>query len=136
MTDQVIVNKVAIIERCIIRIKEEYAFNPENLKNFTRQDSIILNIQRACEAAISLAMHLIAEKGWGLPQSSREAFEILRVKGVISEQLAVTLKGMVGFRNLAVHDYQSINLKIVQKIIEQHLGDLQEFAQVMLEYKQ
>ncbi len=36
--------------------------SPENLEDFTKQDSIILNIQRACEASIDLAMHIVAGK--------------------------------------------------------------------------
>ncbi|MDV2887450.1 hypothetical protein RYX45_19920, partial [Alkalihalophilus pseudofirmus] len=48
-------NKINIIERCIRRIHEEYENNPEHLKNFTKQDSIVLNLQRACEASIDLA---------------------------------------------------------------------------------
>ncbi|GAW29329.1 DUF86 domain-containing protein [Carboxydocella sp. ULO1] len=51
-------------------------------------------------------MHVIAEQGWGVPQNSREAFDILLEKGIIDEKLSKNLKGMVGFRNLAVHDYQ------------------------------
>lgn len=46
MNDDVIINKITVIERCIKRINEEYANDPENLKNYTKQDSIILNIQR------------------------------------------------------------------------------------------
>lgn len=56
--NDVILNKTTTIERCINRIQEVYAGNPENLKDFTKQESIILNIQRACEASIDLAMHI------------------------------------------------------------------------------
>lgn len=128
MKNDVILNKVQVIERCIKRINEEYDNNPGNLKNLTRQDSIILNIQRACEACIDLAMHIISEKGLGIPQSSREAFDILCNNGIIHDELAARLKGMVGFRNIAVHDYQQLNLEIVQKIIEKHLDDLRAFC--------
>jgi uncharacterized protein YutE (UPF0331/DUF86 family) len=68
MKSDVILNKVNIIERCILRVQDVYAGNPENLNDFTKQDSMVLNIQRACEASIDLAMHLIAEKKLGVPQ--------------------------------------------------------------------
>lgn len=58
MVDDVSLNKAAIIERCVARVRQEYAGEDANLKdNQTRQDAIILNLQRACEAAIGLAMH-------------------------------------------------------------------------------
>ena len=118
MVDDVVLNKVAIIERCIRRIQEEYQGNLLNLENYTKQDSIILNIQRSCEASIDLAMHLVATKGLGIPQSSRETFDLLQQAGIVDVNLAQKLKAMVGFRNIAVHNYQTVNLSIVQGIIE------------------
>jgi len=128
MLDDVILNKSEIIERCIRRIHEEYDGDPENLENITRQDSIILNLQRACEAAIAIAMHIVAKQGWGIPGTSRDAFETLLVQDFLEETRAQRLKAMVGFRNIAVHDYQKMNLDILQEIIETHLHDLTEFA--------
>jgi uncharacterized protein YutE (UPF0331/DUF86 family) len=132
MVDDVVFNKIAIIERCIRRIHEEYQGDLLNLENYTKQDSIILNIQRSCEASIDLAMHLVASKGLGIPQSSREAFDLLWEAGMIDEHLSQKLKGMVGFRNIAVHNYQAVNLEIVQGIIENNLADLLKFGQMLL----
>lgn len=39
---------------------------------------------------------------------------------------------MVGFRNLAVHDYQELNLDIVLSIIRSNLADLEEFARLAI----
>lgn len=105
MHDDIILNKTAIIDRCIKRIKDEYAENEDNLYNdFTRQDSIILNLQRMCEACIDLAMHITGLKKLGLPQVSKESFDLLENAKIINKNLAVELKKMVGFRNIAVHD--------------------------------
>jgi len=131
--DDVSLNKAQIIERCIKRIQEEYGGDPANLANITRQDSIILNLQRACEAAIALAMHWVSEKGWGIPNTSREAFDFLVEQGAIEAPLASRLKAMVGFRNIAIHDYQKMNLDILHKIITKHLGDLTEFTQTLMQ---
>jgi len=76
MSNDVIINKAMTIKRCMERINQVYEGNPQNLLDYTKQDSIILNIQRSCETAIDLAMHIVAEKNLGLPQSSREAFDL------------------------------------------------------------
>ena len=131
--DDVVLNKASIIERCIKRIHEEYQDNPENLKNYTKQDSIILNIQRACEAAIDLAMHIVSTKKLGVPQESREAFELVAEDDIISEGLKNNLGGMVGFRNIAVHNYQEIKLAIIRNIIEERLEDIDVFKRKCLE---
>lgn len=130
--NDVILNKIATIERCVNRIGEVYAGNPENLSDFTKQDSIILNIQRACEASIDLAMHLVSERKLGVPKTSREAFKILWDADIIEESLAKTLMNMVGFRNIAVHDYQALELDILEAILEKHVGDFKVFVKVIL----
>lgn len=134
MKNDVILNKVSVIERCMKRIHEEYADNPENLHNYTKQDSIILNLQRACEACIDLAMHIVADKKLGLPQNSRDAFTMLEKEGIIPPSLSQKMKAMVGFRNIAVHDYQELNLAILQKILDEHLVDFLQYTQTILKY--
>lgn len=135
MGNDVVYNKAQIIERCLLRIEEEYAGSPGNLKNYTKQDSIILNIQRAAEATIDLAMHIVAEKKLGLPQHSRDAFSLLYSAGIINKKLADKMQAMVGFRNIAVHNYQSVNLAVVEAVIEKHLSDFSEFVAAILNYQ-
>jgi len=132
MGNDVVYNKAAIIERCLHRIKEVYDNNSDNLKDYTKQDSIILNIQRACEASIDLAMHIVSEKKLGIPQNSRDAFEILSNNKIIDNELMKKLKAMVGFRNIAVHNYQVVNIDVVQEIIEKNLSDFSSFTQLIL----
>ena len=132
MIDDVILNKIEIIKRCIRRVKEEYDCNPQNLENYTKQDSITLNIQRSCEAIIDLGMHVIAERGLGIPQTSRDTFEILQDNRIITTEMCEQLKAMIGFRNIAIHNYQRLNLKIIQAIIEKNLKDLLSFTDVVL----
>lgn len=60
----------------------------------------------------------------GIPQDSRNAFDLLVRAGHLDPQLAEDMKRMVGCRNVAVRDYVRLDLEIVQSIIEQHLDDL------------
>lgn len=105
------------------------------MKDFTKQDSIILNIQRACETSIDLAMHLVSEKKLGLPKASREAFRLLQDEGIIDATLAQTLMNMVGFRNNGVHDDQAIELDVLQAILDRHLSDFTAFTKIILALK-
>lgn len=128
----IILNKSQTIERCLKRVTEEYENKPDNLNIILKQDAIILNIQRACEAAISIAMHIVAEEGLGLPQYSREAFELLANHKIIDEKLSKKLQAMVGFRNIAIHDYQKLDLSILKNIIEHNLINLKDFTNILL----
>ena len=127
MIDDIDLNKAAIIRRCLMRISEEYRGNPSRLDDFTIQDSIVLNLFRACEAAIDLAMHRVAQGRFGIPQTSRDSFQLLAQNGILSHASATAMKHMVGFRNIAVHNYQNIQLPILQAIVEKHLVDFESY---------
>ena len=131
--NDVILNKTTTIERCLKRIHEVYEGNPENLKDFTKQDSIVLNIQRACEASIDLAMHVVSDRKLGVPKTSREAFKLLQEAGMIEVDLAKTLMNMVGFRNIAVHDYQALELGILESILNNHIDDFKQFTKLFIQ---
>jgi len=133
MADDVLINKAAVIERCVARAREEYAANPATFaSDFTRQDAAILNIQRACEAALDMGQHLIRREKLGVPQSARDVFALLVQGGWIEATLADGLKRMVGFRNIAVHDYQTLQLSIMVSIIEKHLDEFLQYSQAVL----
>lgn len=133
MADDVILNKVAAIERCLKRVDEEYRGHELELAtNLTRQDSIVLNLQRACESTIDLAMHLVRARTLGLPQDSREAFTLLRQAGILDTTLTENLQRMVGFRNVAVHRYQDINLDIVRAVLAHRTDDFRALCRIAL----
>lgn len=128
----VVLNKFETIEKCINRINEEYENNPQNLEDYRRMDMIVLNLQRAYEAVLDLAMYVVSNRKLGLPQNKREAFKLLEDGKIIDAQMSKNMQGMVGFRNIAVHDYKEIDEKILQDVIENHLNDLLEFARTIL----
>jgi uncharacterized protein YutE (UPF0331/DUF86 family) len=133
MVDDVLLNKAASIERCVARAKEEYiAAGDAFATNYSRQDAAILNIQRACESALDIAHHLIRRERLGVPQSARDTFDMLAAAQMISLDLADSLKKMVAFRNIAVHDYQSLLLPITENIIQHHLDEFLQFTQALL----
>lgn len=133
--EAVILNKFQSIERCIKRIHEEYEDNPENLNDYRRLDSIVLNLQRSCELVIDIAMYIVSCRKLGIPQEKREVFEILQKNELITEQMANNMKKMIGFRNIAVHDYKKIDEEILKDVIENHLNDLLDFARTILNLK-
>lgn len=130
----VVLNKIQTIEKCLKRIREEYVGYEESFEqNFTKQDSVILNLERASQATIDIATHIVKVKGLGLPNTSKELFDLLLENNIISEDICKQMQGMVGFRNIAVHDYQNLNIEIVVAIVEKHLGDFEGFIKEVFE---
>jgi len=136
MTNDILINKAASIERCINRVREERTKAGANFANdYSRQDAAILNIQRACEAALDMGQHIVHTKQLGVSQSARDVFTLLAQASLIDNNLAEIMKRMVGFRNIAVHDYQALLLPIVENIITNHLDDFVSFSKQLLQHK-
>lgn len=134
MSDDVLIGKAAIIERCVARAREELAASPDFSSDLTRQDAAVLNIQRSCEAAIDMAFRMVRLIGLGAPASSRDAIDTLVAASIIDADLAMRLKRMVGFRNVAVHRYAELDIKVVEQVILSGLDDLLIFVAVALRF--
>lgn len=132
--NDIVLNKKESIERCIKQIRAYYqlpAAEPFE-EDYLRQDAIALNLQRACEQCIDLANHTIRTRKLGLPKESRESFRILAANHIISQGVATSLEGMVGFRNVLVHEYQRLDIKLMIEVIENRLDDLLQFADAIV----
>ncbi len=133
MVDDVVLNKAATMERCVARAREEYAAAGGRFAlDYSRQDAAVLNIQRACEAALDVGHYLIRRDKLGVPQSARDVFALLAQAGRIEPALADALKKMVGFRNIAVHEYQRLLLPITESITTHHLDEFLQLTRVLL----
>lgn len=131
--DDIVLQKTMSIERCLKRVREEYDLAGEEFDtNNTHHDAAILNLQRACDQTIDLSNHIIRIKHWGLPDTSRETFTILVKNRFISEILGESLRKMVGFPNIAIHEYGRMNVEILKKIIKERLDDFKEFCSVAI----
>ena len=131
--DKVLLHKAKVIERCVARARQEYAATHGHFgSDVTRQDAAVLNLQRACEAALDMAQRVISMQGWGIAETSKDLFTLLQRNSVIDAAMAKTLTNMVGFRNLAVHDYEELNYDIVESIIHKDCNDLLLFSEQMI----
>jgi uncharacterized protein YutE (UPF0331/DUF86 family) len=95
------------------------------------EDVVVLNLQRAIQAAIHLAAHVIAGRGWGLPDSLKAHFAMLARHDVIDNELSARLQAMAGFRNIAVHDYERIDRDVLKAILRTRLGDIEGFGRAI-----
>ncbi len=131
LDEDLIAEKIGNIQRCLKRIEEKTNFKPETLDNFDIQDIFVLNLQRAIQATIDIAVHYISSEGWGVPRTIKDNFRILFQKGIIGKELTDRLEKMTGFRNIAVHGYRAIDVNILKHILKNHSKDLEDFYTVI-----
>lgn len=130
----IIYAKVSNIQNCLRRIEQVTSLDPAALDEFDTQDIFVLNLQRAVQAAIDLAAHVVASETLGLPDSLRASFTLLEHADILEPRLAAKMEAMVGFRNIAVHNYQKLNIDILRSILQNNLGDLEDFYLAILDY--
>jgi uncharacterized protein YutE (UPF0331/DUF86 family) len=133
--NDIILNKKESVERCIKQVRAYYQLPLNGLfeEDHLRQDAIAMNLQRACEQCIDLANHTIRIRKLGLPKESRDSFRLLAANHIIPQELALRLEGMVGFRNVLVHEYQRMDIKLMIDVIENRLEDLLQFVDCIVE---
>ena len=88
---------------------------------------ILLNLQRAVQVCVDIGNHIVVDYG-ASPVTMADTFKILFEKNVISKSNADNLAKAVGFRNIAVHQYEVIDNKIIYSIVKNNLNDFVEFA--------
>lgn len=70
------------------------------------QDVLVLNLGRAVQICVDLATNLLS--GLPLPPMG-VAFERLAEAGILDPELSLRMRKAVGFRNIAVHAYDTID---------------------------
>lgn len=129
----VVFEKTNRIQNCLQRIYKTIGQDVERLNDYDVQDIVTLNLQRAVQLVIDLAAHVVRARSFGMPQSLKDNFLLLYQNGIIDKVMKEKMERMVGFRNVAVHDYESINPEILKSIVQHHLKDIEEFYTVLLQ---
>ena len=133
MDRQVIDQKIASLRRAIDRVRQVCPESADLLAaDVDAQDIVTLNPTRAVQSAVGIAAHLLAEQKEALPETMGAVFDRLREGGVLSDETATRMKRAVGFRSLAVHQYEAIDRKIVHAICSKHPIDFEDFARAVV----
>lgn len=133
--DRVIVaRKLDSLQRCLRRVEDKRPADLQALlDDVDLQDVLVLNLSRAVQICVDLAVHLLAGTGAAPPASMGEAFERLAQAGVLDAVLATHMRQAVGFRNIAVHAYDSIDWRVVHVIAGERLRDFRAFAAAVVQ---
>ena len=125
----IVAAKLESLRRCVRRIEARRAATAEALaEDFDRQDILVLNLTRAVLLCVDVGANILASTERQAPGTMGETFVLLAEEGVIEPVLARRLRAAVGFRNIAVHSYRSIDWWIVHELTTTGLEDLRAYA--------
>lgn len=106
----------------------DYSTDPE------RYGSTERFLQLAIEAVNDMGNHVIADNELGIVNRSADIPNLLKEEGNIDADLRDQWIKMIGFRNILVHDYLEIDLKIVYEVLQNHLSTLQRIQRSLARY--
>lgn len=127
MTDPALVSKkLAQIESCLSDLLR--LARPGAIDTDVRELRFVEHtLQIAIQAALDVASHIVSDRRLGEPRTNRELFDLLHRDGWIDADLTANLRNMAGFRNVLVHGYDDVDLRVVHDVLDGHLGDLTAF---------
>ena len=131
----VVVAKIAHIRESLNRLEEKQEISANHfLKDKDTQDIVLFNLQIAIQGCVDIASHIIADNDWGVVENLGGLFDTLARKKVISIKTKKTMRKMVGFRNLIVHEYASLNMSLVYTLLKENLNDFNLFLREISRY--
>ena len=132
MDRDVVTAKLESLRHCVERVRTRTPASVEELSScYDAQDIICLNLERAVQACVDIAAHIVSDTECTVPDSMAGTFDALERQGVLPRHLAERMRRAVGFRNVSVHAYQTLDWAIVHSIATQRLGDFVEFGQAI-----
>lgn len=131
MTDpDLVAKKLAQIETCVQQLRT--LCEPARIATDIREQRFVEHtLQIAIQSVLDVASHIVSDERLGEPRTNRELADLLERGGWISTDLARRVRNMVGFRNILVHGYEIVDLAVVREVVDQRLGDLLEFVDVI-----
>lgn len=118
------------IGQALRRLNDLRRLSPEEfLADYRNTESAKYLLIVAVEAAVDLCNHIMARREGRAPHGYADCFAALSELGAISPELAEHLQRMARFRNLIVHLYWKVDDLRVYEIMQNDLGDLEDFRQ-------
>ena len=122
----VILSKLFVIDDYLLKLKNYLPVTKEELRNnWGLQKIIERSLQVMVESMIDIANRIISRNDGPLPITSSDSIVRLKDMGVIGK--SETYIKMVRFRNLLVHNYDSLDVDILYAIVSSHLEDFEKF---------
>jgi uncharacterized protein YutE (UPF0331/DUF86 family) len=124
---ELIAKKLALIETCVPQLRQ--LARPAAITTDVREERFVEHtLQIAIQAALDVASHIVSDERLGEPRTNRELFDLLERRAWVGPAQAATMRRMVGFRNILVHGYKIVDVRIVVEIVEHRLDDLLGFV--------
>ena len=131
MTDpDLLLKKLAFVESCVSELRR-LAVSERLDSDIKERRFVEHTLQLGVQACLDAASHVVSDDRLGEPQTNQELFRLLEQAGHISRDLSQKMRAAAGFRNILVHGYAEVDVRVTRDVLENHLGDLLAFTEAL-----
>jgi uncharacterized protein YutE (UPF0331/DUF86 family) len=128
-----VLRKLADVERHLGELAEFRGIDASAYAaDWKTQRIVERTLHLAIEACMDVADQLVADRRLPVPETAAGAFSALADAGVLDPDLGRALGRMVSFRNILVHDYARLDPRIVLRVLEADVMDIDRFREAAL----
>ncbi|MEO0115205.1 MAG: DUF86 domain-containing protein [candidate division WOR-3 bacterium] len=132
---KVIEARLRRLDRAVNKLKRFAKISrADYLANEDYQELVERNFQVAIQTCIDIANYLIAQENLSVPDEEENIFVTLSKSKIIPKALGERIKGMIGFRNILVHEYLGIDHNLVYDLLQNRLADFDNFAKAIVTF--
>lgn len=125
-----IVARLAKLRENVHNLKQLQSYSLDEFSgNFMIYNATEHLLQTSIECILDIGNHIISGLGLKRPESYSGTVTILGQEGIVPHDFCQELEGMAGFRNILVHEYLMVDLRIVYEVLQSRLSDFQTFAE-------
>ena len=97
MDRDIVTAKLESLRRCVERVRARTPKSVEALSaSHDAQDIICLNLERAVQACVDIAAHIVSDSECAVPDTMAGTFDALERQGIVSQELAGRMRARSG----------------------------------------
>jgi len=102
--------------------------------SLSKQWMVFHGLQLSIQALIDVGNHILATMGENRIEDYTDIIDKLGERNIIPSQFARQIRGMVGLRNILIHEYVSIDLNKIYEIFKNRLDDFRDFIKYIEQF--
>jgi uncharacterized protein YutE (UPF0331/DUF86 family) len=110
----------------------------KSLKSIEDDLALAWSIQHGLQLSIQIILdvcnHILAARGINEIENYSDVLKKCGQNGILPRAFAERIKSMAGFRNILVHEYADVDLKIVHSVLNNYLKDFEMFSTLIHSY--
>lgn len=127
--------KLSLLDEYLKYLKEIQKVNKNSFLNDYHFHGLAERyLQLSIQVLIDLGQLIITEKQLSRPAEPQEIFSVLFNDKILSENLVNQLTGIVGFRNILVHEYGKIDREKVYEYLKDNLIIFEKYKKEILKF--